>query len=68
MNVIQHKETRQFIGMSGWWTPHLDEAAEFHSVPHAVRFCVERSIRDHVQLVPLHTGRARPTDLFPSER
>ena len=67
MNVIQHKETRQFIGISGWWTPHLEDAAEFNCMRDAIRYCLERSINRDVQLVPLNRHCARPTELFPSE-
>jgi len=67
MNVIQHKETRQFIGISGWWTSNLDDAAEFNSMREAIRYCLERGINRDVQLVPLNRQHARPMELFPAE-
>ena len=67
VQVVQHKETRQFLGVAGGWTAGVEDAAEFDSVRAATSHCLEQSIRHSVQVVLLSANTVVRLDVFPSD-
>jgi hypothetical protein len=66
VKLIQHKETRQFLGVTGGWTTDVNDAAEFHSVRDAMNYCLEQSIRHNVQLVLRSPQSVFRLEVFPA--
>jgi hypothetical protein len=49
--VVQHRRTNAFLGADGKWIRRIDHARAFATSLEALRFCVERQLKEVDMLV-----------------
>lgn len=56
--VVQNRKTNAFLTADSRWLPQFDYARKFTTSIEALRFCVERELRDTDMLVCFHGQRS----------
>ena len=43
--LVQNSDTKHFVAVDRGWTPHADEARDFHNSLSAVTFCLQNELK-----------------------